>query len=65
VQPQPWRALAAWQKLIDREPLADADGIALAELVRVRDDDDLPQRLIRETLFTASWQLGTQLGVVA
>jgi len=51
VDSQPWAALAACAKVMKDEPLTPEDGEALAELVRVRPDDEETQRRARTWLF--------------
>jgi uncharacterized protein (UPF0335 family) len=64
VQPKAWTALAAWQKLRGKDALTGQDGLALADLVAVREHDDAPTRATREALFDALWRMGTKLGIV-
>jgi hypothetical protein len=49
--PQPWIAMAACQRVMELQKLSDADGQALAELVRVQNHDDKAKRQAREWLF--------------
>jgi len=63
-QPKAWRALAAWQRLLNQEPLTEQDGGALAELVKVREDDDGGRRTTREALFGALWRVAERHNLV-
>ena len=53
VTSNPRQALAAWQKLWQGQPLDEEDGVALANLVVIRDDDKIEQRQVRSLLFHA------------
>jgi hypothetical protein len=50
-----WHALSACQKVLDSQPLSQAEGAELANLVKRQPDDALEQLEAREWLFNWLW----------
>lgn len=56
VEPQPWVALGAYQKILNGQGLTYEDGKVLCNMVSVRDGDTDVQKQARELLFDWLWE---------
>jgi HEAT repeats/NACHT domain len=66
VEPRPWAALGAFQKVLNGQEITREDGDALSVLVSVRDGDTEVQKQARELLFRWLWEaLEPQEGAAA
>lgn len=56
LDPHPWAALGAWQKIKACQPLTRADSEALLNLTTGRQEDSAEQKVAREWIFHSIWE---------